>query len=371
MAGEIQLQNGEIYISPTNWARLNDRYSRDRIKEMISDFIDHHNLPMPMVEVTREDSDNSLIELKVMDEQELWIDSPWFIRHECDPKWFKLDQVIMANKTGNRFPNYYHQESRWHCDSINSPSPYRSWGIKKFRMTLLNALWSLKVKFVNNAVLRSCIGMRKYIASQFRPSTAKLIYNHFESKHVLDISSGWGDRLTGFLASDALSYTGIDPNARLVKGYQDQIRSARRLKIYKDVELLQACSEEVCYSDKFDLVFTSPPYYCAERYTHENNQSFKKFRKLEDWLKSYLFISLKEAWSALKVGGYMIINISDVYLHHVINRICDPMNEFINTLKGSEYIGAIGYQMAVRPNSAATRNGNGIFCEPMWCWRKN
>ena len=40
------------------------------------------------------------------------------------------------------------------------------------------------------ATLRTCIGLRKYIASQFRPSTAKALYDHFEAKKVLDFITG-------------------------------------------------------------------------------------------------------------------------------------------------------------------------------------
>ena len=79
-----------------------------------------------------------------------------------------------------------------------------------------------------------------------------------------------------------------------------------------------------------------------EKYTKEDNQSFKKFKKLEDWLEKFLFKSLENAWFALEKGGHLIINISDVYSNHRINKICDPMFDYMATLEGSEYQGTMG-----------------------------
>ena len=264
--------------------------------------------------------------------------------------------------------NYFHQNSRWLCDSINAPSPYRTWNNHKFRMTLLNALWTLKVKKVDSTVLRSAIGLRKYIASQFRPSAYKAIIDMFDAKDILDFSSGWGDRLSGFMASNAESYTMVDPNKRLVEGYEKQIETF--LGGDKKVTRITGMAEETTYKDKFDLVATSPPYFNIERYTQEDDQSFKKFRKLDSWLEGFLYKSIENGYNSLKDGGVMAINISDVYSNHTVNKICDPMNEFIGSLPNMVYDGCYGYEMRKRPNSGALRGRSGVFCEPLWVWRK-
>ena len=90
---------------------------------------------------------------------------------------------------------------------------------------MLYALWSLKFQEINSKTLRTAISMRKYIASQFRPSAAKTIYDFFNGKNILDFSAGWGDRLCGFLATDAESYVGVDPNSDAVSKYCDMIDS--------------------------------------------------------------------------------------------------------------------------------------------------
>ena len=51
---------------------------------------------------------------------------------------------------------------------------------------------------LNDKALREALSMRSYIASQFKPESAKVIYDTFQAKRVLDFSAGWGDRLVGF-----------------------------------------------------------------------------------------------------------------------------------------------------------------------------
>lgn len=213
--------------------------------------------------------------------------------------------------------------------------------------------------------------MRKYMASQFKPIIAKYIYNKYGNNGaVLDFSSGWGDRLLGFWTSTCDNYTGIDPNTNLIEGYNEQIAIYNTLIPNKTAQILSNCAEDINFKDvKFDLIFTSTPYFNIERYTQQDNQSFKKFRKLNNWLEGFLFKSINNFWNNLKNGGYLILNISDVYSNHTINKICDPMNDFISTLNNATYKGCIGMKMIKRPNTFADRNG--VFCEPLWIWYKN
>jgi len=170
------------------------------------------------------------------------------------------------------------------------------------------------------------------------------------------------------MSSDAESYVGIDPNKNLFGNYNKMVNEYNSDN--KKITLLNECAENVNISNKFDFIFTSPPYFNIERYTQEENQSFKKYRKLENWLELFLFNVIGKFWENLEIGGHMAINISDVYSNHKINKICDPMNDFISNLKGSEYYGCIGYEMRKRPNSGALKNKIGVFCEPVWIWKK-
>lgn len=364
----------QIDISQEKWLELNLIHSKDEVKEIIYRAILDNDLELPYRDITLKSCKNDFKKLKETNLQFV-AQEKWFSRY--DYKYDFLDLVIPSSNVGNRSSDYFHQKSRWMCDSINAPSPQRTWSEERFLRTLLGALWTLKYDHVDNTVLRSIIGLRKYIAAQFRPSAAKLLYEHFEAKNILDFCSGWGDRLSGFMASEeGVSYTGIDPNSRLHPDYQRQIDTFGK---DRSVNMINGCAEDdLSLPDGFfDFIMTSPPYFNIERYTQEPSQSFKRHNKrasgqekLDTWLEGFLYPSIERAWKSLKPNGHMAINISDVYSGHRINNICDPMNDYISGLKNSKYQGAIGYQMRKRPNSGALRGKAGVFCEPIWVWKK-
>jgi len=313
------------------------------------------------------DAKKDFQELENLNTSDLIKEGEVFSRYEY--KWDLGEKYIDMSNVGSKSSNYFHQENRFKCDSINAPSPYRTWNDKKFFFTLLNALWTLKVKEVSEDTLRSCIALRKYIASQFRPSSAKAIYEFFKAKSVLDFSAGWGDRLTAALSTNGLEeYIGIDPNLNLKDGYDKQIET---FNSGKKIQMIMQPAEEALNHFEYspDLVFTSPPYFIIERYSKDSTQSWKRYKKINDWLDKFLFPVIEKSWNLLQDGGHMAINISDVYCNHTINRICDPMNDFISTLKHSKKCENLNYRMAKRMNSKSERSG--IFVEPIWVWQKD
>jgi hypothetical protein len=368
------IKDGEFNISNEYWNALNTTYTKDQIKLEMLKAIRIYNIPLPFskptVDQVIKDFNNLIVEDSVkIENYEYWhtrYDYKWPLEYEDINNFIYLN----GSNAGLQASNYYHMDNRLACDSINSPSPIRVWNNDKFMLTLMNYFWSgLITGSITMSTFKQAIGMRKYIASQFKPSVAKYIYNRYAPNGVvLDFSSGWGDRLTGFYASSAKEYIGIDPNKNLIAGYNDQITMYNSICKDKSAKMLPWCAEDVTLGEKVDLIFTSCPYFNIERYTQDADQSFKKFKKLDDWLAGFLFESIRCFWVNLKEGGHMIINISDVYSNHTINHICDPMNDYINTLKGSEYQGALGLRMAKRPNTNADKEG--IFAEPMWVWKK-
>jgi len=348
------------------WDKLLEKYPKpnNEIKDIIWEKT--RNFDVPLVEIFENDAIEDFNKLKEFDSSALLKRGNIFSRYEY--KWDIGNNYIDCINTGNKSSNYFHQELRFRCDSINAPSPYRTWNEKKFFMTLLNSLWTLKVKEITSDTLRTCIALRKYIASQFRPSAAKFIYDHFKAKNVLDFSSGWGDRLSGAMASDYVkSYIGIDPNEKLFENYDKQIEL---FGSGKNIQMFQSPAEDIIkiLDGEFDLIFTSPPYFIIERYSKDSSQSWQRYKKIDKWLNGFLFPVLEGSWNLLKSGGHMAINISDVYCNHTINKICDPMNDFISGLKGSTKIDNLNYRMVKRMNSKSDKDG--IFVEPNWIWKK-
>ena len=356
----------ETIFEEKEWKEVNEKYEKETIKDSILKRIRDRKMELPYPKVGRVEAIEDFWKLQAQ-HNGYWRQGEFYLKYNY--KYPHGDTFIDTQTIGNKASNYFHQENRMRCDSLNSPSPYRVWNTDKFMKTLFGSLWTMKVKEVTSKTLWTSIVLRKYVASQFKPLVAKSIYDEYNSKNILDFSMGWGDRLAGFFASNAKRYVGTDPNTALQKGYAEQIATYCNNASDKEVIFRDKPAEEMVYtSEEFDTILTSVPYYDTERYSKENTQSWIRYRTLEDWLNGFLFESIERAWSALKRDGVMLINLSDVYGHHQIQRMCDPMNEFIEGLKGAEYEDCIGMRMAKRPNQNTHREG--VYCEPIWVWRK-
>jgi len=359
--------NNELLISKEEWQLLNSRYDKDSIKKALSDAIEEYNLPLPYRKVSEEEAKKDFLWLCLLNSTEDICTGDVFSRYEYTIPL--ASRYIKANRTGLLASDFFHQESRFMCDSLNSPSPHRVWTTEKFRLTYLDSLWSLKVSHINNSTLRECLKLRKFISSQFKSATAKTIYELFNSKRVLDFSAGWGDRLCAFYScKNTEFYMGIDPNSTLFQGYTDQIDLYAKPE--KKTVFINLPAEDVDFPvNEFDTVFTSPPYFIIERYTQEMNQSWQRYKKLEDWLNVFLFSVIDKSIIALKKGGHLAINLSDVYARHTINKIVDPMYAYVNSRKDMEYIETIGMQLSKRLSNYKS-NQSGVFTEPLLIWKK-
>lgn len=372
------IKNNEISITEEEWTALNNNLSQDEIIQLISDAMDE--VPMPQRDITHKEAVTDFGALRDLDSSTLLKHGKTYSRYEY--KYPLSDEYIDISKIGNKSSDYFHQDSRWRCDSLNSPSPYRMWTTEKFRKNMLKNLWSWDkpTTHLDSTRLRSALSLRGYIASQFRPSAAKALYDKYKPETVLDFSSGWGDRLAGFYAANnTRTYYGFDPNINLIDGYAEQQTTYQKLVSCKAAFMYNQPAEEAYFGGGYDLVFTSPPYFDTERYTQEDNQSWKRYKGVvknadntegvpQKWLDNFLLPVVEEAWNGLNIDGILAINIADVYGHHVRTLMCDPMNNFISGLEGAEFQGGLGYRMAKRPNSAADKTG--IFVEPIWVWKK-
>ena len=365
--------NNELVIDKPNWYKLKNEYSKQELKDAISDAIE--DLPLPLYPITKQDAKQEFDELVKFDDRTLLTKDSLYSK--ADYKYELSHWYLKNSVVGRKASNYFHQFARWKVQHASHTSPFRSWTIKKFHQTFLNPLWTLNMPEINNKYLRMCIQMRMYMAAQYPPAVAKSLYNLFEAKDVLDFSMGWGDRLAGFHASNAESYTGIDPNENTFKNYS---RQNILYETGKKTEFIQAPAEDVNMSDsEFDMIFTSPPYFHLERYADDETQSWKRYGKdIDVWLGDFLFPVLEKCWNSLKDGGTMIINIADVYASKTKTEnksylsICDPMNDIIQSLPQSNYTGCIGLQLNRRPgsNNDKPESKNKKIIEPMWVWKK-
>jgi hypothetical protein len=172
----------------------------------------------------------------------------------------------------------------------------------------------------------------------FPPTIAKALYKKFTQDvpgdgavKIYDPSSGYGGRLLGALSllnDRQVHYIGTDPNPDnyiktlglsrydlLGRHFQANTRG----KFKTTFEVHQCGSEVFCDHDAFsdhegtvDLIFTSPPYFAAEGYSDDENQSFKKFPAYELWRDGFLRKTLENCNLLLQRRRWLLWNIADV-----------------------------------------------------------
>lgn len=151
--------------------------------------------------------------------------------------------------------------------------------------------------------------------SNFRPTAARNIIGALsrEGDTVLDFSAGYGGRLMGALSLNR-SYIGIEPCGQQVSGLERTLFSVEEMNLTQGhADIVRGCAEDVLPTlsgRSVDLVFSSPPYYDWEKYSHEPTQSFIRHRPYENWLDGFLRPVIEESYRTLRRRGHLAINIS-------------------------------------------------------------
>ena len=399
-------QEPYLHIDEKEWTFVKGYFEKEDVRESLAKVA--MTYPMPTMEMTEEDCRRDFNKLKGTWVYDILKEGEWFARSEAGYEWPLTYRAGLSrgkqwyfarNNTGNKASNYFQQENRWSVESSGYPGPKRTWETFDFMKSLMGAAYSLKLDKIDRSILRTMIGLRKYICSQFKPNVAKAMYDLFKAKNIMDFSMGWGDRLAGFYASmNTELYVGVDPRKenhpiyRKQADYYDSLLTM--FETPKKVDFYCEAAEDFYYDgydDTFDIIFTSPPYFNIERYGNDDNQSWVRYKDIDSWNNQFLQKALDNMLPTLKSGGKLCVNISDV---NAVSKgkkwlkICDPMNEFIDEYGDMEYKGCIGMEMARRPNSGGAGTAKDTkqfkestldlvektkdirFCEPIWIWEK-
>jgi hypothetical protein len=150
--------------------------------------------------------------------------------------------------------------------------------------------------------------------SNFRPGFARYIYEKFsnEGATVFDSSTGYGGRMTGFIASHCKKYIGTDPNTVT---YNANLKLSKELCGDKTIELHNMPIEDLDvtkYIGQCDVAFTSPPYFRKEIYSKEATQSCNRYKEYQNWRDVFLKQMIEKNFLVLKNGAKFVLNIEDV-----------------------------------------------------------
>jgi len=390
-----------LEINEKEWEYIKETFDKEDVKESLAKVAMTYPLPYP--NLTEKIAYKDFMKLKGMKWNEIMVEGDWYARegtqYTYDLKYNGKPLYFKRLNAGNTASNYFQIKNRWSVDGSVSPGPKRTWENERFMTTLMGSAYSLKMPKITKNILRTMIGLRKYICSQFKPNVAKIIYDMFEAETILDFSMGWGDRLAGFYASEhGKHYVGLDPRKENHPIYEEQSKFYQKhLGFFEhDRKCDFHCSPAEDFDfdplhEYFDLVFTSPPYFSVERYSYDDTQSWVRYKDIDDWNEGFLHSTLGKLWNSVKKGGYVLINISDVYSNAKWStdrgwlEICNPMNDYLSKL--GTYQGCIGMEMAKRPNNGGAGTAKSYegslwtekslenkedkkFGEPIWIWKK-
>ena len=323
--------------------------------------------------------------------------------------------LINAPSTFNSVSDFFHNSLRLDCSSYSFKSPIDVWnnGTSKEIWGCLGPIWrginNVKLKkdadgneqyiggVLNEKSYMSAFRLQTYIATQFKPTVAKAVYEITDAKKVLDTSCGWGDRLAGFYTSSAKEYIGCDPNPNTYAQYMNQVYEYEKLlgnrtpivkeerdyftiNASKKVTIHRCGAEDLPWDEieDIDCAFTSPPYFSTEKYNEGGecmeDQSWHKFSEYESWRDDFFLPVSINSFKSLSETGHMFINIMDPTVKGKRYRSCD---ELVDELQDN-FVGQIGMRIMQRPQGRAkfkTKEEldefmNKLYIENIWCFSK-
>ena len=172
----------------------------------------------------------------------------------------------------------------------------------------------------------------------FRPLMAVEVYAKYKPSVVLDPCAGWGGRAVGAaVCGENVQYFGIDINQSLQIPYQNMCaflnsRCKSKSTLYPRIRMTIADAVAYDYSQiepRYDMVFTSPPYYFIEKYSHNPFYNNSK-DEMDEQFYAPLF---SQTYLHLLPGGCMALNVNREIYERVCVRLFGPAHQTMNCKK--------------------------------------
>lgn len=384
------LNDGLPQFNELDWGIINSKWDKETIRQALIIYIIENKCPFPYKDIEYSEVIDLFNKLKAVSFDkfvreptnvtvgEYELNSMYKYKFEDEKLPFEKQGKLLIDTTHtyNRGSDFFQQINRYACGSWSKESPIKSWQSWRGLKSILGTLWRMDKSKLNKDKYISGIRLGLYNATQFKPTVAKVMYDMFRADKVIDISCGWGDRLFGFYVSNSKEYYGFDPNPNTYEQYKLQCKSYERIlgspfefTEYDDhfecigskkVVIWNLPAEDVDYSliPKVDLVFSSPPYFCTEKYAEgikEDTQSWVRYKTSDDWQENFLHNVISKCNDRLNETGTIAINIIDGSVKGERQRICEKMVDYCESQLQLPYIGQLGMTMQQRPNTAMQR----------------
>jgi hypothetical protein len=156
----------------------------------------------------------------------------------------------------------------------------------------------------------------------------------FKPKRWLDPTAGWGDRLRCAIAY-GVPYVGIDSNSSMQPAYNAIIRDKAGDKA-SQYTVKEGRFQSVRLSGKFDLIFTSPPFFTKEVY-----ENMVDWKTVKEFMTEFLKPLFRKSVRHLESGGHIVLYIED----SAEDSFIDLMKLFVESdLPSLKYEGAFYYE---------------------------
>jgi tRNA1(Val) A37 N6-methylase TrmN6 len=255
-------------------------------------------------------------------------------RSDARSKYYIIKSAWNDNLELNSLTDYFSEPCRIQCTFKHHLSPLDYWN-KHWK----NILKTLKHKHqaINNYNLREEVYIKNKPCNNFRISVCLEVLKLFKPTKWLDISAGWGDRLLSALLYAQLNkqftmYCGVDPNPCLHPYYQEMIKTFNPLSKKEYILIKDGFETAKLPNTKFDLVFSSPPFFDLEIYSNANTNSLIKYKGEDGWFNGFLMPSLYKAIEYLEDRGYLVLYMGESHGTIYIPKMIELMNARIKNI---------------------------------------
>jgi hypothetical protein len=259
--------------------------------------------------------------------------------------------------------DYFNEECRVRCKFASAPGTQLDFFKNNFDK-VINYMQTknLKITLENMRETIWHIGFKE--CSTFKPKLEKFFIEFFNARKILDLSSGWGDRLIGAMASDIDCYHGFDPNPCLHPNYKNIIKTFKNYQVNKNAVYVikkQPFENATLKPNYYDLMMTSPPYFTMEIYDNEpttsKTQSISNIHSEKEWFDEFLMVWIDKIYIALRKDGIMALNINQFKNQNYVYWLLNEMNK--NKYKYWNYLGIISHSSISKKNP-----------QPTFIWKK-
>ena len=388
-------QTGLPVMKTNQFLNTIEKYGKEEFRKQLAEFITKEKPSFPFPDFNSENTVSGFRKLVKADFTDYIniSENHRVIEKYDDYKYSYKDYglgVIDCPPKFNHVSDSFMNDLRLQCGSYGYKSPVQRWNDG-------DNLWGAfgpifrgvnDKQELNGRIYMMAFRLGTYIATQFKPIVAKTIYEMTNAKTVLDTSMGWGDRLTGFYASNATHYIGCDPNPNTFARYKDMIKFYDKLTGGKKTTQIYNCGAEDLPWDEInnvDCAFTSPPYFSTERYNEggekEELQSWFKFNEYESWRDNFYLPVSQNSFDSLSDTGVLMVNILDPKVKGKRYRSGDELVDMLLP----HFMGQIGMRIMQRPQGASVfkdEDGNfdkeamdkfmnQIYIENVWYFSKD